>query len=229
MVMTHAKDTDWDQVLVGEILSLGLIGKSFYVYPARDWVKSLIDGDLFAEAPFASNQPDAVLGLQTLQNWCEKNRAGLPSTTFDSICADYTRLFIGPGVVIAPPWESVHFSEERLVFQQETLEVRDWYRRFGLQSEKMYQEPDDHIGLELEFVAHLARLGLAATEKNDTAAFEESIKAQRDFLTEHLFRWAPSWCDLVEKNAQTDFYRGMARLCKGVVSELATVLDVKLA
>ena len=229
MVMTPTKNTDWNQIFVGEILTLGLIGKAFYVYPEKAWMQALIDGDLFAEAPFASEQPDVIAALATLQGWGEKNRSGLSEAAFVEIRVDYTRLFIGPGVVIAPPWESVHFSEERLTFQQQTLEVREWYRRFGLQAEKIYQEPDDHVGLQLEFIAHLARLGLEAAEQNDSAALETAVKAQRDFLTEHLFRWVIGWCDLVEKNAQTDFYRGMARLCKGVMLETASVLDTELS
>ena len=228
MVMTQTKNTDWNEAFVGEILMLGLIGKAFYVYPEKDWLQSLIDGDLFTEAPFAAEQPDVIAALAALRTWSEQQRAGLSGAAFDEIRVDYTRLFIGPGVVIAPPWESVHFSEERLTFQQQTLEVREWYRRFGLQAEKIYQEPDDHIGLQIEFVAHLARRGLAAVEQHDSAALEIALQAQRDFMTEHLFRWAPAWSDLVEKNAQTDFYRGMAQLCKGVLLETAAVLGVKI-
>lgn len=226
--MAQMKKTDWNQVLVGEILTFGLIGKSFYVYPEKDWLQSLIEGDLFAEAPFASEQSDVIAALATLRAWGEQNRAGLTDVAFDEIRVDYTRLFIGPGTVIAPPWESVHFSEERLTFQEQTLQVRDWYRRFGLRAEKIYHEPDDHIGLQLEFIAHLARLGLAAAEQNDEAALENAVKAQREFLSEHLFRWVTGWCDLVEKNAHTDFYRGMARLCKGVMIETASVLDAQI-
>ncbi|MBO2519906.1 MAG: molecular chaperone TorD, partial [Firmicutes bacterium] len=40
--------------------------------------------------------------------------------------------------------------------------MRNWYARYGLVAEKKGQEPDDHVGLELEFVAHLAGLALEA-------------------------------------------------------------------
>ena len=49
-----------------------------------------------------------------------------------------------------------------MIFQEQTLHVRQWYSRFGLQVVKLHKEPDDHIGLELEFVAHLANLALQA-------------------------------------------------------------------
>ena len=65
------------------------------------------------------------------------------------ICKQIMRAFSSSAKVLTPP-ESVYFSEERLVFQEETLQVREWYRRFDLQSVKLH-EPDDHVGLELTF------------------------------------------------------------------------------
>jgi TorA maturation chaperone TorD len=147
---------------------------------------------------------------------------------FEDVQADYTRLFIGPGQVLTPPWESVYFSEERLTFQKETLDVRNWYKRFGLQAAKIYNEPDDHIGLELEFIAHLARLGLDALEKNDAAAFDKSLDAQRGFLVEHLLRWAPDWCEQVQSRANTGFYRGISLVTRGSLEESAKILDLAI-
>lgn len=98
-----------------------------------------------------------------------------------------------------------------------------WYRRFGLQSDRLYQEPDDHIGLELEFVAHLAKQALRALEQNDQAKFDAAIDAQKKFITEHLGRWALGWCAQVQAQAKTDFYRGIAMLTRGAVTEAASL------
>jgi putative dimethyl sulfoxide reductase chaperone len=225
--MTQMEANDWNQILVGECLTLDLIGKAFYHYPEKVWLQSLIDADPFAEAPFANNQPDVFTALKMLQTWVAENRPGLSDGAFEDIRVDYTRLFMGRGFVIAPPWESVCFSEERLTFQEQTLQVRDWYQRFELRAENLHREPDDHIGLELEFLAHLARRGVARMEQNDKAGASTFLNAQRDFLAEHTIKWAPKWCDLVEKEARTTFYRGMARLGIGVISEMASILDVR--
>jgi TorA maturation chaperone TorD len=215
--------SDWNVVLTGEMLTCGLLGKALYAYPDRAWLQSLVNEDIFAEAPFAAEQPDVVAGLASLRGWTQANQGGIADAVFDDLRADYTRLFIGPGQVLTPPWESVQFSEERLTFQQETLQVRGWYQRFGLQPEKLYAEPDDHIGLELEFVGHLARVGLAALEANDQAAFDRAQDGQRKFLAEHLLRWGPVWCGQVQARAQTDFYRGIALLTRGVLAEAAQI------
>jgi TorA maturation chaperone TorD len=114
------------------------------------------------------------------------------------------------------------------VFQAQTLQVRNWYLRYGLEIENLHKEPDDHIGLELAFLAHLAQRGLHAIEQNDPGIFEDAMAAQRGFLAEHLLKWAPIWCSLVLEHAQTEFYRGMALLVRGVLTELAAIFDLKI-
>lgn len=219
---------DWNVALTGQSLIFGLLGKAFYVYPERAWFESLVQNDIFSEAPFAAEQPDVIAGLELLQRWARGDSGSVSAQMFDNLQADYTRLFIGPAQVLTPPWESVYVSEERLTFQKETLDVRNWYKRFGLQADKLHNEPDDHIGLELEFIAHLATQALNALEKHDTAAFERSLDAQRGFLTEHLLKWAPDWCGQVQSQARNDFYRGISSLTRGALEESAKMLNVAI-
>jgi TorA maturation chaperone TorD len=106
--------------------------------------------------------------------------------------------------------------------------VRGWYSRFGLEVVKLHQEPDDHIGLELEFLAHLAKLGMQAIETGNSKRFDELLDAQRKFLTEHLLKWSPIWYGLVMQHARTEFYRGIAQLVSGSLIELAEVLALAM-
>lgn len=228
-MQTHAEyaGTDWLSFLTGEILAAGLLSKTLYTYPDRLWLQSLIDEDIFSESPLGDTRPDVQRGLALLRNWAQSERSGISSESFDDLRADYTQLLVGTGHVLAPPWESVYFSEERLVYQEQTLQVRAWYRRFGLEAENRYQEPDDHIGLELAFVSHLAQQALAALEQQEQSAFEAMIAAQREFLSKHLLRWAPQWCNLVESQANTDFFRGIALLTKGILAEVVAILQIE--
>lgn len=189
-------------------------------------MQSLIDEEVFSEAPFAAEQKQIVAGLNLLQKWEE---AGLTDEIFEKMQSDYTTLFIGPGKLKAAPWESVYLNEDRMTFQEQTLDVRRWYRRFGLESEKIHKEPDDHIGLELLFMAHLATGAIQALHEQDHANFDKFVEAQREFLNKHLGVWAPTWCGLVEKNAQTEFYKGLGFLTRGALAELAEMLEVTLA
>ena len=223
-----ATQVDWVDTLTGQMLSFSMLAKLIYGYPEIKWIDALIAEDVFADAPFAATQPEVIAGLNLLQTWSHANRGGITLDSFDALRIDCMRLFIGPDKFFAPPWESMSFCEEQLVFQQQTLQVRDWYARYGLELINLHREPDDHIGLELEFIAHLAKLGLAALEANDTKRFDELLQAQKQFLTEHPLQWAIQWTQLVEKNAQTEFYRGVALLARGSLIELAALLQAPI-
>jgi TorA maturation chaperone TorD len=214
--------------LVGEVLFLGLLGKAFYNEPDRRWLDELIAEQVFAEAPFGAEQPEIVRGLEILQEWTMSHADGLSEENFAELKMDYIRLFIGLDTLPTAPWESVYFGRERLVFQEQTVQVREWFARFGLQAERLNREPDDHIGLELIFVAHLATLALNSLELNDHDLVEKYLQAQREFLFEHLLRWGPAWTRLVKEHAGTDFYRGLAHLTHGALLAAAEKLQVEL-
>lgn len=217
-----AKNTkDAREETVAEMLLLGLLGRLIYQYPVKEqraWFQSLIESEAFTETPIPARPGDMSAGLALLQGWA---KAGITDEVYSDMQADHLRLFIGAGKVIAPPWESVFFSEARQTFQEQTLQVRNWYRRFGLEPEKIYHEPDDHIGLELTFLAHLANQAVLALESGDQKKFGELIEARKQFLSEHVLKWAFAWCELVAQNARTDFYKGIALLTRGTLAYLA--------
>lgn len=218
----------WKTTLMGEVLFWGLLGKILYKDPEQSWLESLIVEDVFSEVPYGSGQHEIEKGFKTLQSWTNKHKKGLATKEFEAIKSDHLYLFTGVGKALAPVWESIYFSEGRLMFQKETLQVREWYARFGLQVEKLNREPDDHIGLEISFTAHLAALALQALESGNHQDFEPALLAQRDFLTEHLLRWAPAWVKLVHKNAVSDFYHGIAYLTQGGLMVTAEFLDISV-
>jgi len=220
--------TAWIETLAGEMLLFNLLGRAFYAAPDRAWLDPLVKDDIFSEVPFGGAQPDTKAGLTLLRAWSRANRDGISDAALETLQTEYTRLFIGPGPVLAPPWESVYFSEERLLFQRETFQVRAWYARFELTVPNLHREPDDHIGLELSFLSHLATLALQAIQAHDQERFDEALEAQRRFAAEHVFRWGPGWCSRVDANSGSDFYRGLALVTRGALSELSVQLAVPI-
>jgi len=216
---------DWVPRFTGEMLLCGLLGKLLYAPPEKDWILSLATEGVFDDSPFAAEQPDVIHGLELLRSWSQGYDAVLRDQAFDELRVDYVRLFVGMGRVLAPPYESVYFDEERTVFQERTLQVRAWYRRFGLEVVAGSGEPDDHIGLELGFLAQLAKLSLRALAEQNTENLECLLRNQHAFLSEHLLKWAPLWCALVDQHARTSFYRGVAWLVQGALTELGATMD----
>lgn len=223
-----AASADWASVLAGEALVCGLLGKLLVDDLQPAWLQSLVNEGVFDDIPFGAAQPDVAAGLQALQQWAIAHRTGALDPEFIALRGDYTRLFIGPGKLPAIPWESAALDPDRQLFQQRTLDVRRWYRRFGLEPVRLYNEPDDHVGLELAFLAHLAQQALAALDQDDQVRLNELLAAQREFLAAHPLQWIPAWCSQVEASAETDFFRGLARVTRGVLAELAAVLNPPL-
>lgn len=208
------------QELAGQALVFGLLSRALYSSPDRAWMEALVRERVFEDVPFAGAQTDVVRGLALLAAWTAANQAGLTQEGFDAVQSDYTRLFVGPGKVGAPPWESVYFHDEEMLFQEETIQVREWYARFGLQIERLHSEPDDHLGLELAFLAHLAGQAVSACEQGEAEKLGRLTSAEQEFAAEHPLKWISAWCDRVATHARTDFYRGIALVAKGALTEL---------
>jgi TorA maturation chaperone TorD len=227
MKILDKNEPEWKTVLLGESLVFELAGRLLQTKLNKAWLENLLAEDIFEDVPFGAEQDEMKLGLELLQKWNTGRQIEPAHAWFESLNVDHTRLFIGAGKPLAPPWESVHLSKDRMLFQEQTLQVRNWYRRFGVETEKIYQEPDDHIGLEMLFVAHLARLGLEALEQQNQNRFDECLLAQQQFLAEHPLKWVSLWSALVQKHAKVDFYRGLAHLTHGAVLGAARMLNIK--
>jgi len=193
-----------------------LMGNILRQMPEHTWLDALATEGVFDEIPFAQENPSVCRGAELLRSWAaEYTQEGA-----DLVYSDCMALLIGPGKPLAAPWESVYSeANEGLIFQQETVDVRKAYRAFGLQIDKLHHEPDDHIAYELEFVATLCARAAEALAGNSGDEAKTILDAKDAFFTNHLSTWAFKWCDLMDENAKTDFYRGIALLVRGFIDE----------
>lgn len=131
---------------------------------------------------------------------------------------DYMRLVGGPGKLAAPPWESVYVTGERMLMQACTLEVRNAYRSSGFIPAMYPHVADDHIALELGFMAALASRATAALEPDDAERAAEELRRSADFLDRHLAKWStPYAADLAAASRGGLFFHA-ANLLQKIVS-----------
>lgn len=193
-------------------------------------------GRLLASAPDQETL-DRVRAAEMLAEWplpdSERASAGLALLAQSAVDGedaaqikdDHFQLIVGPGKPKAVPWESVYRSNEGLVFEEQTMQVREFYRRFGLQAPRLNREPDDHISLELEFCATLLTRALEAAELDLAEKAAEFATAHAEFCAQHLLVWAPEFFANVESGAQTSFYRGIGILGQDACAKVAAALD----
>jgi TorA maturation chaperone TorD len=144
--------------------------------------------------------------------------AGLDAQSlWQALKLEHTRLFVGPGHVPAPPYESVYRQdvpvfERGLLMGRPTIHLRQQYAAAGLQLASDYTDLPDHIAAELEFMSFLCSKEAGAWRAGDEKVALGHASTQRLFLAEHLCRWVPAFCRAVAQHAQLDFYRAMGRL-----------------
>ena len=168
--------------------------------------------ELLADWPLPAD-PDCARGVDLLR---ESSTAGEDEAL---VRRDFNRLFYGPGPMLAPPYESVHRSDEGLVFEQETMQVRAAYAQFQLAAPRLNKEPDDHLGLELGFLAELCVRAMDAVDADDDLELTRLLVGVQNFLDDHLLIWGPQCLTQAADGAQTFFYRGVAALGIGTLRQ----------
>ena len=172
--------------------------------------------------PQATGNAAADEGYHQLYDYLK--RAWDDSVT--ELAIDYVSTFIGHGVngySAAYPYESVYTSERRLLMQEARAEVLATLRENELMRGS-WNEAEDHIALELEF---MQRMALRAAEALDDAAEDEAVAYLRtsyDFLENHLLNWVPMLVADMRMHARTLFYQGLAQLTLGSLQEDEAVL-----
>ena len=127
----------------------------------------------------------------------------------ESLKIDYTRLFVGPFKLLAPPYGSIYL-ETSMIMGESTIDVRNWYEKEGL--DIVINDAPDHIAMELEFMYYLIVKQIEANSDANPQITQSYLEKQHLFLQRHLARWLPKFVENVQENAQTKFYGKLARL-----------------
>lgn len=125
------------------------------------------------------------LGRFLAESAAHEDRAGL----LDAARDEYTRLFVGPGALPAPTWESPYRTREMTLFQEGTLGVRAVYRAHGLQPKRIQRVPDDHAALLCDFMAQRAAVALTAFRMGSPTALSVELRNELAFLNGHMNTW----------------------------------------
>jgi TorA maturation chaperone TorD len=117
---------------------------------------------------------------------------------------EYERLFVGPGQVPCPPYESfwredVPVDIRRTLMGPCTADLKRMYLELGLRVSSRAGELPDHIAIELEAMAY-------------ALSFDETGPVARQIFEEHLAQWLPRLCRAVAHEAEQSFYRNLAVL-----------------
>ncbi|MFU0841342.1 MAG: hypothetical protein ACFWTZ_01775 [Burkholderia sp.] len=123
----------------------------------------------------------------------------------EDLSREYAKLFLGVGEITLPLCESAWTSEKHLLSQKAQLDVRKAYSDAGVACSGFMGLPDDHIGIELGFMA--------------VQILREDLRAASDFFSEHPARWLPALAKALSEHPDARFYRTVAPVLTALCEE----------
>ena len=198
---------------------LALLARGF-LRPVAEFSASIQDGSYVAslrELLDAASNPLIAQALDDIAALSER-LAGMDAEAARlELEVDYNRLFVGPGKLLAPPYESFYRSEpdengRGTICGVPMLAVKDVYQRFNVELPDHFVDYPDHVAFELEFLSLLATREAEALESGDEEALAAFRSGQEMFRTQHLGVWFAQFAENVKQGAQTELYPALASL-----------------
>lgn len=186
------------------------------------------DAAMFSEPPFSQVAPGSS---RAFRNALEDG--AVEDGFARAVRLDRTYLFYMVACSHVSPYESVYRTDDATMFGPTTLQVRERYAQWGWRFEKLGSEPDDHIGAEFVFMAHLLDRAAGCLERaggqgaSGEGEVAEVLCALRGFLSEHVLVFGPLYLDNLAAQARTDFYHAAARLAFDVLASAERFFEAR--
>jgi anaerobic sulfite reductase subunit A len=168
--------------------------------------------------PAQSGDEELSEGYRTIEEFLRRRGAD----TLTELAADYAKIFRATGISkkeAALPFEAVYTNADA------RKHVASVYEAKGLANAHPQHIPEDHIALELEFMALLCHESQEFLAEKKIPALTGCIMDQKEFLKLHLLNWVPAFCADVQKCAGTDFYKAVAKIADGFLRVEKTIVD----
>lgn len=138
--------------------------------------------------------------------WAMRETIAMLPTRFDDrlmneLAADFAAIYL-TGAFGASPYESYWLSDDHLLCQDAMFDIRELYAKKGLAVSNWRMRPDDHLVLQLQFIAHLL----------NKVGNDDDWRWLAEFLDFHLLRWLPSFAGRVAERCDTPIYATLALL-----------------
>ncbi len=204
----------------------GLIAHGFQ-YPQGDAVESMADPGRWSAWPEVLHRvaPEATEKLAAVR---AIGQCSAPDTT--SCLAErqdsFNHIFGHAVRSQCPPYE-LEYGRGEIIQQASFLaDVGGFYNAFGMEVDPAVSERGDHISVEAEFMSALCAKEAHAIAQGDADHCEIAVKAQRDFLLDHLARWIPAFADRVRKADPRSFYGVLAEFSAAFIETECRRLEI---
>jgi putative dimethyl sulfoxide reductase chaperone len=181
----------------------GWLSELFLAAPGADGIATLR-----ARAAEASSSPEEF----AFKDHLSEMAVALAHVTPTALGVEHARLFAGLSESYgpAPPFESMHAGVP--VLGDSIPSMVDAYQSAGFDRIDIPAVPQDHLAVELRFMALLAAQESAAWIARDGEQVRAVLTRQQSFLDDHLLPWVPAYCEGIATEAREPFFAAMARM-----------------
>ncbi len=172
---------------------------------------------LFEDMQAWDFHPLAVEGAEMIRAWLADENG---EDKVETVASDYARAFLGAGIVnqvVSYPFESVYTSPTRLVMQDAYEEVRKIYHKSGFVKTEDCDMHEDHIALEVQFLAHMSARQAQCIAVGETAGAIKALEVQKDFIQKHIDNWVPRFFKDLRESPVSPFYKGWSFILEGFI------------
>ena len=172
--------------------------------PTKELLDAVSSEDSLAALALFERDSEAAAALKNVLASCR-------DLDVEAVRSEYTRLFLGPDKLIAPPWESCYTAKERALFQESTLHVRSWYQQYSYVPAGYPSHPDDHISLMMHFLALTTERAKACFEQDLLCGYKSLLEGQKLFAKNHILNWMDAYCADMDTSETKLLYPQLAR------------------
>ncbi len=130
----------------------------------------------------------------------------------------FRKLFGHTARGLVPPYETEYGEDSLFLPLQEMSDLAGFCHAFGLGLRPSEHERIDHIACEGEFMLFLARKKAYALVTDNATMLEETRRATRLFLKDHLGGWAPAFGRRLAREDRGGFYGALGGLLTAFVT-----------
>lgn len=195
-----------------------VLSRSYLEEMDRQFAVDLADG-----FRFESSDAEMVRALDAAKD----SLAQVDDDLLEQLAVTFDRVFFGMGPLTARhafPYESVYTSEKGIMMQEAYTQVVRAYREQHLAKDAGFTEPEDHIAVELAFMATLSERTATFLREGLEEAAEETVSQQLAFAHGHLLNWIDMFCADLAKAAEGTFYEHLADFTRMFVQADAVLL-----
>lgn len=125
------------------------------------------------------------------------------------LAADFCGLFLSTPKSGALPYASMYVGESGLLNDKPAQDMNKLMEKFDIAQRKEFNEPADHIAVELDFMGNLIIL---ANQQESEEQAEAIMQEQQQFIDTMLLNWLPAFAKQCKERDQFGFYAAAVNL-----------------